>query len=698
MPERKPILAFFFFFCIPSALMAQSSAPATFGYRDFSAEAKVETRFLAVPSAALAGQHLKKLTSEPHLAATPGDRRTAEYVAGKFRQAGLEAKIVPYRVLLNRPRRQKLEAWDANGKMILSGLTKEHVTGDNFQKDPRAVQPFHGSSASGEVTAEVVYANYCRQEDFQHLQAEHVEVKKKVVLCRYGQIFRGVKVYQAEQRGAAGVLIYSDPADDGYARGDAWPLGPWRPESAVQMGSVQYIFRYPGDAQTPGIASTPDLPGSERVRADKTGNQPRIPSLPLSYEDAAPILEALKGPAVPQSWQGSLPFHYRAGPGGVKVHLLSDQDYQLRTIWDVIGWVKGKERPQEWVITGNHHDAWIYGAVDPCSGTAAMLEAVHGVGALLQRGWKPRRTMVFASWDAEEEGLIGSTEWVEEHMPEMAHAVAYFNTDTAVAGPEFAAEATPSLKQFLREVTRDVPSPLGGSVLEQWKVKSAGEGGNGEDALIGDLGSGSDYTPFYHHAGVPSTDISGKGSYGVYHSTFDNYNWFVRNVDPHFHYLQQMARVLGVEALRMADADVLPYDYAEYAHQIEDELNRARRKAEEAGLHTLNFESAQEAAGRFSAFAKRARSRQRSLSGDPVRMDHLLRQTESDLLNPEGLPDRPWYKHTIYAPGMLTGYSAVPLPGVNEAVDAGDQRRAQAQLNALAKALAAAAHTLSGIR
>jgi N-acetylated-alpha-linked acidic dipeptidase len=702
MKVRTPLVFFLVFSSSTFAAMAQSAAPAVFGYKDFSAQAKVEARFLAVPDAALAGQHLKTLTSEPHLAATPGDRRTADYVARKFRAAGLDTEIVPYRVLLNRPKKQRLEAWDSAGKLLFSGPSREHVEGDPFQNDPRAAMPFHGSSASGDVTAEVVYANYGRLEDFDHLAAEHIDLHGKIVLCRYGSNFRGVKVYLAEQRGAAGVLIYSDPHDDGYAKGDPYPMGPWRPESAVQMGSVQYLFKYPGDPETPGVASTPKLPDSARLRADRTGNQPHIPSLPISYDDAAPILQAMKGALAPQNWQGALPFRYHlgvtAGPGAVRVHLLSDQDYELRTIWDVIGKVKGAQRPEEWVIAGNHRDAWIYGAVDPSSGTAAMLEAVHGVGVLLKRGWRPKRTLVFASWDAEEEGLIGSTEWVEQHGKEMEHAVAYFNTDMAVAGPDFTAEAVPSLKQFLREIVRNVPSPLGGTVYQQWRVKSAGETAPGEEVRMGDLGSGSDFTPFFQHAGVPATDIGSDGPYGVYHSVFDNFAWYVQNADPHFRYLQEMARVFGLETVRMADADILPYDYVTYTQQIEAYLAKARHKAEEAGLDKLDFAPAEAATAHFAAAAQRAHTRQLAPSGDLARLDRLLRQTETDLLSAAGLPNRPWYRHTIYAPGEFTGYAAVVIPGVNEAIDAGDSRRAEGQLTVLTQALENAARTLQGVR
>jgi N-acetylated-alpha-linked acidic dipeptidase len=688
----------------PGLLPAQTAPAAVFGYTDFTAESKIEQQFLAVPDARLAGQHLKALTGEPHMAATPEDHKTAEYVAEKFRSAGLETEIVPFRVLLNWPKVVRIEAFDANGKLLISGPTREHVDGDPGQDDPRVVMPFNGSSGSGDVTAEVVYANYGRLEDFDQLAAQHVDLHGKIVLVRYGGNFRGVKVYIAQQRGAVGVLIYSDPQDDGYYKGDPWPIGPWRPETGVQRGSVQFLFKYPGDPETPGVASTPDLPDSARVSPE--GNQPRIISIPISYHDASPILQALAGPGVPQGWQGALPFRYHvgvvSGPSAVKVHLVSQQDYQRRIIWDVIGKVKGSQYPDDWVVAGNHRDAWVYGAVDPNSGTAAMLESVHGIGALLKQGWRPRRTMVFCSWDAEEEGLIGSTEWVEQHAKMLENAVAYFNVDVAVAGPDFSAAAVPSLKQFVRELTRSVPSPLGATVYDQWKMEHS-EGNEHrasnapkeeEDVHVGDLGSGSDFTPFLQHVGVPSTDIGSSGPYGVYHSTFDDYAWYVQNADPHFVYLQEMARVFGLEALRMADADVLPYDYVTYAHNIESYIAAARHKASDAGLSSLDFAAADAAAVRFVAAAQRAHNLQTAASGDLGKLNLALRQTETDLVSDAGLPNRPWFRHTIYAPGEFTGYASVVIPGVNEAIDAKDLSRATQQLTVLTQALDRAAQTL----
>jgi N-acetylated-alpha-linked acidic dipeptidase len=714
MVDRKFCLSFILLAAFSVSLASQSvnssgqqAGPSqVFGYKDFSKQAKIEEEFLAVPSAKLSGEHLKTLTAEPHLAATPGDRKTADYVAEKFRAAGFDTEIVPYRVLLNQPKEVRVEAYDPSGKQLMSGPAREHVQGDAFSEDPRIVMPFNGSSGSGDITGEVVYANYGRLEDFDELARQHIDLHGKIVIVRYGTNFRGVKVYIAEKRGAAGVIIYSDPQDDGYYKGDPWPNGPWRPDTGVQRGSVQYLFKYPGDPQTPGVASTPDLPEGSRVSGNDS--QPHIISIPLSYQDASPILRALKGPGVPQGWQGALPFRYHLGPGGVRVHLVSQQDYQLRTIWDVVGKIKGTEFPDDWVVVGNHRDAWVFGAVDPSSGTASMLETVHGIGALIHDGWRPKRTLIFCSWDAEEEGLIGSTEWVEQHAQALDHAVAYFNVDVGVSGPDFSAAAVPSLKQFIRDVTKSVPSPMNDTVFQEWRANRHNSNSEhrasnappqpGAEVPVNDLGSGSDFTPFLQHVGVPSVDVGSGGPYGVYHSAFDNYAWFVQNADPQFVYLQEVARVLGVEAIRIADTDVLPYDYVAYAHEISSYINEAKRKAADAGLASLNFTPAQSAAARFATAADRVRHLQLSPAGDPASLNNVLRRTESALLTPGGLPNRPWYKHTIYAPGEYTGYAAVVIPGVNEAIDAKDAGIASQQLAVLAQALDRAAQTLENAR
>ncbi len=699
---------------LTSAGLAQTQSPV-FGYRDFSAQAKLDQIFLAVPDAKLAGEELKTLTAEPHIAGSPEDYKTALYVADKFRAAGLETKITEYKVWLNLPGKISLSATDSAGHVLMTGPTREHVDGDPFDDDPRVTPGFNGSSASGDVTAPVVYANYGRPEDFAHLAQLGIDIKGKIVLVRYGGNFRGVKAYIAQQHGAAGLIIYSDPADDGYFRGEMYPNGPYRPASGIQRGSIQYMFKYPGDVTTPGIPSTADLPMSARTPPEKAASLPTIPSTPISYQDAQPILAHLEGPEVPRSWQGALPFDYHVGGTGVSVHMILEQKYDYRTIWDVTGTIDpdpgSKEDPNAWVVAGNHRDAWVYGAVDPNSGTAAMLEAAHGIGVLLKQGWKPKRRITFASWDAEEEGLIGSTEWAEEKAHHLSGAVAYFNMDVGVSGKDFNSAAVPSLKEFVRDVTREVPSPKGGTVYEQWKISQADAGrrrgaNNGfnehrpaaakvnDEVEIGDLGSGSDYTPFIQHLGVPSTDVGSDGPYGVYHSVFDNYAWFIKNADPTFVYEKQMAQVFGLEVLHMADADVLPYDYVTYAKEITEYLDAAKKKATDAGL-PLDTTAALAAVQQFTLAAQVVRQKQLSAPANASALNVQLRAAESDLLSEAGLPNRPWFKHTIYAPGEYTGYAAVVIPGVNEALDAKNAGVAQAQLAVIAAALDRAAATLT---
>jgi N-acetylated-alpha-linked acidic dipeptidase len=698
-------------FVLASSLaVAQVSTPPTrvLGYRDFDRQAKIDRDFLAIPDAKLAQEELKTLTAVPHVAASKEDYDTALYVQGKFKAAGLETQIVPYKAWLNLPQEVFLEASNAAGKVLMTGPTREHVESDPYQDDPRILPAFNGSSPSCDVTADAVYVNYGRPEDFKKLDDMHISVAGKIVLVRYGMNFRGVKVYLAQQHGAAGVIIYSDPADDGYFQGDKYPHGPWRPDTGVQRGSVQYMFKYPGDATTPNVASTPNLPESKRLPLAQVTSLPTIPSMPLSYRDAGPILENLGGPVAPREWQGALPFSYHVGGGGVvKVHMRLKMDFAQRTIWDVVGKITGSELPDEWVVTGSHRDAWVFGAVDPGSGTVAMLEAVHGIGGLLAQGWRPRRTIYFCSWDAEEEGLIGSTEWAEDHAKQLAHAVAYFNTDVAVSGPRFESSAVPSLKQFVREVTMEVASPKGGSVYEEWKTaqtaarrhpgRESSDAASSGEVRVGDLGSGSDYTPFIQHLGVPATDVGSTGPYGVYHSAFDNYAWFVMNADPSFVYEQQMARVLGLETLHMADADVLPYDYVTYARQIQAYLFAAQARARDTGMTSVDFSAALAAVNRFSAQSMVIFGKQTDGTGHAAALNSALRAVEEDFLAPEGLPGRPWFRHTIFAPGEYTGYAAVVIPGVNEAIDAHDASRAQAQIVNVTAALVRATATLEDV-
>jgi N-acetylated-alpha-linked acidic dipeptidase len=694
-----------------------TSASAMFGYQDAAAETAVESRFLAVPDPKLAEQHLRTLTQAPHVAGTAEDKATADYVAQKFREAGLETEIAEYRVWINYPSEISVDVTAPAG-VQMHGPTREHVDGDTLPDDPRVVMPFNGMSPSGDVEADVVYANYGSPEDFKKLDQLKVDVRGKIVVARYGQNFRGVKALVAQEHGAAALIIYSDPADDGWRRGDKYPDGPWRPTTGVQRGSIGFMFEFPGDPTTPGIASVPSLPDSKRISPEQSAQLPKIPTTPLSYGDAWPILEHLSGPDSPREWQGALPFTYHVGPGPVKVKMHLKQDYQFRTIWDVIGRVRGQISPDELVVAGNHRDAWVYGAVDPNSGTAAMLEAVHGLGELLKSGWKPNRTIVLGSWDAEEEGLIGSTEWGEEHQAELANAVAYFNMDVAVSGASFGASSVPSLKHFIADVTKAVPSPKGGTVYDVWKKATQPGSQSGQsspdaigemrrtpaaqgnlDVSVGDLGSGSDYTVFLQHLGVPSTDITSSGSYGVYHSAFDNINWFKRYADPNFLYEQEMARVFGIEILRMADADVLPYDYEEYGKEVAAYIEAAKKKADvEFGANQIMFRDAEQAAHRFEQLGAKILAKQSKPGSESVKLNQALLATERGLLIPQGLPTRPWFRHAIYAPGRYTGYAAVVIPGINEAIDRHDLALVRQQVAALAAALQSATAALEGQR
>ena len=708
------LLPAYLFLALTAFAQNTTSSPASsvFGFRDFSQQHQWDQRFVAVPDPARAEEHLKILTAEPHVAGSPEDRKTADYVALKFREAGLQTEIVEYKVWMNRPAEISVTVtFPPNVKM--SGPTREHVSSDPYQDDPRILPAFSGSSPSGDVEADVVYANYGRPEDFKRLDELKIDVRGKIVIVRYGENFRGVKSFIAEQRGAAGVIIYSDPWDDGYFKGDAYPKGPYRPEYAVQRGSIQYMFKYPGDPTTPGVASVPSLPDSQRVPPSQAADMPKIPTTPLSFGDAAPILENLGGPESPRDWQGALPFTYHIGPGPVRVRMHLKQDYRYWPIWDVIGKVPGNRYPNQLVVLGNHRDAWVYGAVDPNSGTAAMLESVHGIGELLKQGWKPDRTIVFCSWDAEEEGLIGSTEWGEEHERDLNNAVAYFNVDVAVTGPNFNASAVPSLKGFVREVTKQVPSPKGGTVYDVWKEhqKDTAMRQNGgqqnrapnarvdNDVPVGDLGSGSDYSVFIQHLGVPSADMTSSGPYGVYHSTFDDFAWFKKFGDPTFVYEQEMARIFGVEALHMASADVLPFDYELYGKEISAYIEKAEARAQQTlGSSAPDFSHASEAAKRFTDAGERLLSIQKSPPQDVSRLNQTLMATERALLLEKGLPDRPWFRHAIYAPGQYTGYAAVVIPGVNEAIDAKDAQLTTQQLQVLTDALNRAVGVMEGYR
>lgn len=684
------------------APLVLGQAPSADAIRGFApervaAQRALEEKLQRVPDAASAERHLRLLTSEPHMAGTEGSRRVADYILGRLREYGFQAELARYRVWLPLPVEVSLHMVEPAELELARPETP--FEWDTTSYDARAVMAFNGYSPSGNVTSPVVFANYGLPEDYAELGKLGVDVRGKIVLVRYGRSFRGVKSKVAEERGAAGVIIYSDPADDGYVMGDPYPRGPWRPMSGIQRGSVLYIFQYPGDPLTPGVASTDD---ARRIPVEEATNVTTLPTMPVAPRDAEEILRRMGGPQVPRAWQGGLPLTYHVGPGQAVVRMRLVMDYRQRDIWNVIGRLEG-ERPDEWVVLGNHHDAWVFGAVDPSSGTTALLEAARALGSLARDGWRPRRSIVFGFWDAEEYGLLGSTEWVEEHRAELQQkALAYLNLDSAVSGPNFRGSGTPSLHEFLREAARAVLDPrTGRSVYEVWHQRQQSDESRpaserAAPARLGVLGSGSDYTAFYHHSGIPSLDMGFGGDYGVYHSIYDSYYWMKTFGDPSFAYHAAAGRLAGVLALRLAETDVVAFDYAAYAAAIERYVAELERVAREAG-GALDLKAVNDALAQMKAAAARADSafasaRFAMLPPERLReLNRALASVEQALLHPEGLAGRPWFRHTVFAPGTYTGYAAVMLPGVREAVDRRDWATAQSEAAALAAALSRAA-------
>jgi N-acetylated-alpha-linked acidic dipeptidase len=677
-----------------------------------NAQRELEARLRRIPDADHAEGNLRRLTSEPHMAGTDGSRRVAEWLRDQYHSFGFSSEIVSYRAFIPHPVEVKLELLEPEKKDLATAEQPFEWDKDTYNKD--AVMGFNAYSPSGEVTAPVVYVNYGAPEDYRDLEALGVSVAGKIALARYGRNYRGVKARLAEEHKAAGLLIYSDPGDDGYAAGDPYPRGPWRPMSSIQRGSILYTEIYPGDPLTPGDASNDS---ARRLSPEEAKSLPRIPTLPINAQDAAAILPHLGGLQAPRTWQGGLPFTYHLGPGQATVHLKLVMDYQQRTLYDVISRLRGSN-DDEWIVLGNHHDAWVYGAVDPSSGTTVMLETARALGELARSGWKPRRTFVIGEWDGEELGLIGSTEWVEGHMAELqAKAVAYINTDVGVAGPNFSSSAVPSLKEFVREATREVTDPrTGRSVYEVWKERierrQSGRSGPAhsepsaspaEDVPLGSLGAGSDFCPFLDHAGIPSMDVGSGGDYGVYHALYDDFYWMKHFGDPSFAYHAEMARILGTLTLRLSEADVLPFDYSAYAEEIERSVGDLEKQAGEGDEARVDLKLVKDGSAAFTAAAGRATRALEAVAParpDPAQARQLNRalvSVERALLAPDGLAGRPWYKHTIYAPGAYAGYAAVVMPGVSEALERHDSPTAQREALALGTALERASARLDEV-
>ena len=719
-------------FAIAPSVQAQTSsapAPATamlgFSPQGAARQRALEVQFDRQISAADLRAWLQRMSSAPNNVGSPHDRENAEFTAAQFKSWGWDARIETFDILYPTPISQTLEL--VGPTSYRARLHEPPIAGDRTSNQTMNVlPPYVAYQGDGDVTAELVYVNYGMPADYEQLARQGVDVRGKVVIARYGQGWRGLKPKLAQEHGAVGCIIYSDPADDGYATGDAYPKGGTRPPFSVQRGSVQDMTTYPGDPLTPDVGATKD---AKRLTRAQATTLMKIPVLPIGYGDAQPLLAALGGPVAARTARGALPITYHLGPGPARVHLAVRSDWSLKTIYDVIATVSGAERPDEWVIRGNHRDGWVFGAWDPLAGHVAMMAEGKAIGALLKTGWRPKRTLVYASWDAEEPGLVGSTEWVEQHAAELtAKAVIYINSDTNERGT-FGAQGSHGFQAFVNEATQDVRDPetgvsidararaalqvaaMGPGVSEEFRRQAKQAAATGVQPL-GPLGSGSDYSAFVQHLGVPSLNIgfSGEGDQGgVYHSAYDSFDHYVRFGDPKFEYGVALAQTAGRLALRAADADVQPQRFTDAATTIAgyvDELKKltadmrertavrnrlldaggyrlaadptevSRPPERESVVPVIDMAALDRASTRLTASASAYDAALASASAagvGPARQASAgaaLRGIDTALLEPRGLPGRPWFKKVIYAPGVLTGYGAKTLPGVREALEA----------------------------
>jgi N-acetylated-alpha-linked acidic dipeptidase len=665
----------------------------------------LEAALLALPDPERLEAHARFLTAEPHVAGTPGGERVARYILERFRAAGLETGTRTYPVYMGSVRSARLDLIEPERAALATPeepiAEEERGAGEYGRLNWNAYAP------SCDVTAEVVFAHHAREEDFADLDRLGIDVRGRIVLARNFRGYRGGKALLAERRGAAAIVLYSDPADDGAARGAVYPDGPWGPDGHIQRGAIAYDFNVPGDPLTPGWASRP---GGRRIRPEDSKSLPRIPAIPISARDARVLMRHLGGPEAPAAWRGGLGVPYRVGPGPARARLVIDAAFETRSITNVIGVLRGSDEPERMVLLSNHHDAWVYGAVDPVSGTAAMLELARAAGELARRGLRPRRTLVFGSWDAEEWTLTGSTEWGEENARDLRrNGVVCLNVDAAASGPNFKASAVPTLRRLLTGVLRDVTDPAGrGSVYDAARTERSDDGllalytGRADSDLpevaTWALGSGSDYTVFFNHLGIPAIDAEFEGPVGVYHSLYDSHAWMKRFGDPGFLYHAAMVKVWGLLAYRVANADLLPFEESPYPADIEEYLAGLKKEspaisegASWAGLGEA-LDEWKRAAAAYDAAAARA------LAGPPPRAAALaaanraLIRAERDLLDDRGVPGRPWFRHQIYAP--LPTYAPDLLPGLSEAARRGDRDAATKAAADLAQRFRARAATL----
>ena len=728
---RKVISLLFIFSLLCFNSLAQNTSLQGFGKAAAETQLALEKKFDANLNANNIDNLIKDLSARPHHVGSAADAANAQYILNKFKSWGYDAQIETFYVLFPTPKTRLLEM--TGNKYFKAALSEPALKEDATSGQKKDQLPTYNCfSSDGDVTAELVFVNYGVPADYEKLARMGIDVKGKIVIAKYGQSWRGIKPKVAQEHGAIGCIIYSDPKGDGYFQGDVYPKGPFRPQDGVQRGSVADMPIYPGDPLTPGIGASKD---AKRLDRKDAGNLLKIPVLPISYADALPLLQSLQGPVVPEEWRGALPITYHAGPSINKVHLKLAFNWDIKPVNDVIAKMKGIQFPDEWVMRGNHYDAWVNGAADPISGQAAMLEEARAIGELAKTGWKPKRTIVYAAWDGEEPGLLGSTEWVETHADELQQKlVLYINTDATGRG-FLDASGSHALEPAFTEIAKDVIDPQTGvsvfdrkrshDIINATTVKTKNELLAKKSITLGALGSGSDYSPFFQHTGIPAMDIGfgGEDNGGEYHSIYDSYDLYKRFKDPGFVYGVVLAKTAGRTTLRFADAEILPFDFrslqktiAKYATELmtlADDMREATSldnklikenyysiannitepllpPLPKSEVPFLNFSSLQNA---LVILQKSTDSLQSFISNKPLsetaknELNIKLYRAEQQLLTKQGLPRRGWYRHSIYAPGFYTGYGVKTLPGIREAMEQRNWAEAQEQIEITATAI-----------
>ena len=714
---------------LPAAVRRDDSPIRGFTSASSKVQREWETKFRAIPEPSRMREAMRRLSARPHHLGSPYGKDNAEWLRAQFASYGFDATIERFDVLFPTPVTRVLElvAPTRFTARLDEPVVKEDPTTD--QKSEQ-LPTYNAYSADGDVTAPLVYVNYGVPADYDQLERRGISVEGAIVIARYGGSWRGIKPKVAYEHGAVGALIYSDPADDGFAEGEAFPAGPYRPRDGVQRGSVLDMPTYPGDPLTPGVGATA---GAKRLDRKDAVTIMKIPVLPISYADAQPLLTALTGPVAPAAWRGGLPITYRLGLGSARVHLKLVFDWKLTPLYNVIARLPGATLPDEWVVRGNHHDGWVNGAEDPISGLVPELEEARALGELVRQGWRPKRTIVYAAWDGEEPSLLGSTEWVEEHLTELRQkAVFYLNTDGNGRGI-LGVEGSHSLERFANEVAGEIQDPEATVTVAQRMRAARVVGGNSaartrKDLRIEALGSGSDFTPFLQHAGIPTLNIGfgGEDGGGIYHSIYDSFYWYTHFSDTSFVYGRALAQTAGTMVMRVAGADVLPAEFGNLSETVRgyltevkalresvakeiEELNRQlaegafamvndpRRPVQppkaQAPAPYLNFAPLENAADELDNAAAKFEEAYAALPSGTASaaalapVNALLRQSDQALLLPDGLPKRPWYQHSLYAPGLYTGYGVKTMPGVREAIEQREWTRADEQVLKLADAL-----------